>query len=143
MSISWLDADELQPLLDGGMDVSLVNDATPESGAELMGAVIALHGASGSPQVRRAIGVSLTTGEAYAFDEDRPLLGAVVGVEAVLRVASPVAHAIVEVYLHSDTNRTTPVERMEIGLVSNDDAPSDAVPIPDVEGLSAYIKLEP
>jgi hypothetical protein len=144
MAISWMDMDELRALLDGGLDVALVNATDPESAAELLGAVLALHGATGSPQVRRAAGVSLLAGDAYAFDEDLPLLpDVVIGVEAVLRVASPIARSIVEVYLHSDSDRTTPIERMEIGIVGSDKATSDAVPIPDVEGLSAFIKLEP
>lgn len=143
MAISWMDADELQPLLDGGLDVSLVNDAPPESAAELLGAVIALHSANGSPQVMRASDVPVAIGEVSVFDEGRLIAGTPIGAEAVLRVASPVAGAIVEVYLHSDSNRTAPITRMEIGLAATNDAPPDAIPVPDVEGLSAYIKLEP
>jgi hypothetical protein len=143
MAISWIDADALTALLDGGLYIAVVNAADPESGAELLGAVIALHGASGAPQIRRAAEFSLSVGESYAFDEDRPAAVAVIGVEAVLRVASPVAHAITEIYLRSDANRTEPIERMEFGIISGEEAPSDAIPIPEIEGLSAYIKLEP
>jgi hypothetical protein len=67
----------------------------------------------------------------------------VLGVEAMLRIVSPVSRVITEIYLHSDDARTTPVESVEIGIVATDDAPSSgAVEIPEIEGLSAYIKLE-
>jgi hypothetical protein len=143
MAISWMDAGALNALLDGGVYVAIANTAGLESGAELLGAVLALHDESGSPQIRRATELSLSAGESYAFDEDRPVAVSVIGVEATLRVASPIAHAIAEIYLRSDANRTEPIERMEIGIISSEDAPSDAVPIPEIEGLSAYIKLEP
>lgn len=143
MALSWMDADALQALLDGGLSVSLSNDADPESGVEILGAVVALHGGSGPPQIRRAEGAALSAGEIYVLDEGGPVLGDVLGAEAVLRVASPVAQIITEVYLHSDPARADPVSRMEIIIGPTDDAPGDAVPVPDIEGLSAYIKLEP
>ena len=48
-----------------------------------------------------------------------------------------------EVYVHSDENRTTPIDSIEVGVVMADDAPPGAVAVPEVEGLSVYIKLEP
>ncbi len=143
MAISWIDAEALNALLDGGLYISIVNTAAQESGAELLGGILALHDESGSRHIRRATELSLSAGESYAFDEDRPVAVSVVGVEASLRIASPVANAIAEIYLHTDANRTEPIERMEIGIISAEEAPSDAIPIPEIEGLSAYIKLEP
>jgi hypothetical protein len=54
-----------------------------------------------------------------------------------------VAGVTTEVYVRSDETRTTPIESIEVGVVTTDDAPPDAVAVPEIEGLSVYIKLEP
>jgi hypothetical protein len=143
MAISWLDTDGLWPLLDGGTQIVIVNAADPEIAVAIVGAVAALHGASGAPAVRRSTDLSLEPGESFAFADDRPPSAAPRAVETMLRILAPLAGVTAEVYIRSDESRTTPIASIEIGILATVDAPPGAVPVPEVEGISAYIKLEP
>ena len=143
MAISWLETDRLWPLLDGGTRIVVMNGAESDSLLAITGAVVALHDEDdGRPEVRRSTDLSIAPGESFAFADDRPG-PAPVAAEAVLRLVAPVAGVTAEVYVRSDDTRTTPIERIEVGVVPTDDAPPDAVAVPEVEGLSAYIKIEP
>jgi hypothetical protein len=143
MAVSWLDIDELWPLLDGGTQIAIVNAADPESVLTIVGAVAALHGPDGRRRIRRSTDFSVAPGESFAFNDDQPSAAAPIAVETILRVVAPLAGTTTEVYLRTDDSRTTPIESVEVGILPTDDAPADAIPVPDVEGLSAYIKLEP
>jgi hypothetical protein len=143
MAISWLKTDGLWPLLDGGTRIVVVNSAEADSLLTIVGAVVALHDEDdGRPEVRRSAGLSIAPGESSAFTDDRPG-PAPVAAEAILRIVAPVAGVTTEVYVRSDETRTTPIESIEVGVVTTDDAPPDAVAVPEIEGLSVYIKLEP
>ena len=144
MAISWLTENKLWPLLDGGLIIAIANAADSESTTQLIGAIVALHSESGEAQIRRSTELSLAAGESFPLMDNRPLQGGTVGVEAILRVVAPESQVIAEIYLHSDETRTTPIEAIEVGIMSGDNAPATAsVPIPEIDGLSAYLKLVP
>jgi len=67
----------------------------------------------------------------------------VIGIEAILRVASTTSRVIAEIYLHSDEARTAPIDTIELGVIMTEEAPGDATPIPEVDGVSAYIRIVP
>lgn len=142
MAISWLETDGLWPLLDGGTRIVVANGAEADSLLEIVGAVVALHEDGARPEVRRSTALSIAPGESYAFTDDRPGLPPVAA-EAILRIVAPVAGVTAEVYVHSDETRTTPIDSLEVGLVTTEDAPPGAVDVPGIDGLSVYIKLEP
>ncbi len=142
MAISWLETDGLWLLLDGGTRIVVVNSAEADSLLAIVGAVVALHEEDERPEIRRSDGLSIAPGESFAFADDRPGPPPV-AVEAILRIVAPVAGVTADVYVRSDETRTTPIESIEVGVVTTDDAPADAVAVPEIEGLSVYIKLEP
>lgn len=143
MAISFLAADAMWSLLDGGVPVVIANASEEGEAASVVAAVVALHGATGAPRIRRSTGTEIASGESVAFDEERPAPGQVLAVEAMLRVTSANARVTAEVYVASDAARSTPIDAVEVGITATDGAPSGAVPIPEIAGLSAYIKLEP
>lgn len=144
MAIAWISADRLWALLDGGVRIVVANASGLEGGAALTGAVIALHGADGAPRVHRLSGNPLDAGESVAIDDERPMPTDTLGVEAMLRVLSPSSRVITEVYLRSDEDRATPIEAIEIGLIDTPEVPDAGItPIAEIEGLSAYLRLEP
>lgn len=141
--VSWLDASGLRPLLDGGTRVSVVNDAETVD-ATIAGVVVALHRSGAEPHVLRASELEIDGGESLRFTEERPPPAAPVAAEATLRILAQGLGRLVEVYLRSDETRTEPVTSIEIGIIDTGDAPEQgAVAVPNVEGLSAYIKLDP
>lgn len=142
MTIAWIGSDRLWPLLDRRA-VVVVNATSIEPGLTVTGAVTVLHGSDGSRSVRRSTELALGVGESAILDDDQPALADVVGVEAILRVVSTASRAITEVYLHSDEARTATVDTIELGVVMTEDAPAGATPIPEVEGVSAYMRIEP
>jgi hypothetical protein len=142
MAVAWIGFDRLWPLLDR-LAVVVVNATTIEPSLTLAGAITVLHGDDGSRSVRRSSELALGVGESAMLDGDRPAAADVIGVEAILRVVSTAAGVIAEVYLHSDEARTTPVDAIEVGVMMTEEAPADATPIPEVEGVSAYVRIEP
>ena len=102
-----------------------------------------MHDVGNSPEVRRSTDISLDPGDSFASVEERLSIASPVAIEAMLRIVAPLSSVTTEVYVRSDETRTEPIESVEIGVIASDEAPADAVPVPDVEGLSAYIKLEP
>src|SRR5262245_28291261 len=141
MAFAWIGFDRLWPLLDR-FAVVVVNAATIEPDLTLAGAITVLHGSDGSRSVRRSSELALGVGESAMLDGDRPVVE-VIGVEAILRVVSTSSGVIAEVYLQSDEGRTAPIDSIEIGVMMTMEAPADATPIPEVEGVSAYIRIEP
>ena len=141
--VSWIDASGLKPLLDGGTRVSVVNEVETVDAA-IAGVVVALHRPGAQPEIRRASELEIDAGETLRFADDRPLPALPVAAEATLRILAQGLGRIVEVYLRSDEARTEPAVAVQIGIVDTDDAPEQgAVAVPGVDGLSAYIKLEP
>jgi hypothetical protein len=102
-----------------------------------------LHYADGSTEARRLTEILLEPGESFASVEERLSPTAPIAVETIVRLAAPQSRLTTEVYVRSDETRTELIDSIEIGVIASDEAPADAVPVPDVEGLSAYIKLEP
>jgi hypothetical protein len=144
MAITWITANGLWPLLDGGVRIVVVNASTLESRASVTGAVVALHGAEGPPRIRRLSGSLLEAGDSVAIDDERPAASQTIGVEAVVRVLSVSSRVITDVYLRSDETRVTPIDTIEIGLTDTPEGPVDGVtPIGEIDGLSAYLRLEP
>ena len=142
MAISWLETDGLWPLLDGGTRIVVANSAEADSLLEIVGVVVALHEAGARPEVRRSDNLSIAPGESYAFADDRPGQPPVAA-EAILRIVAPVDGLTTEVYVRSDETRTTPIDSLEVGVATAEDAPPGAVDVPGLDGLSVYIKLEP
>jgi hypothetical protein len=143
MAISWLETGGLWPLLDGGTRIVVANGTETDSLLEIVGAVVALHDEDGGrPEVRRTNGLSIAAGESFAFTDDRPG-SAPIAAEAILRIVAPEAGVTAEVYVRSDENRTAPIDSIEVGVAATDDAPAGAAAVPEIEGLSVYIKLEP
>lgn len=141
--VSWLDLSGLRPLLDGGTRVSVVNEVELADAA-IAGAVVALHRPGADPYVLRALELEIEAGESLRFTEERPPPAAPIAAEATLRIFARGLGRVVEVYIRSDEARTEPASAIEVGIVDSDDAPeTGAVAVPGVEGLSAYIKLEP
>ena len=134
---------KLMPLLDGGTALVIVNDAEPDTEIRVIGFVCALHDGGNPPDVRRSTDVSLQPGGSFASVQDRLSANPPKAVEAILRIIAPLSRVRTEVYLHSDKTRTTPIEGIEIGIVAAGEAPAEAVPVPELEDLAAYIKLEP
>jgi hypothetical protein len=142
MAISWLETDGLWPLLDGGTRIVVVDGAEVDSPLEIVGVVVALHEDGERPEVRRSDGLSIAPGESYAFTDDRPRQPPVAA-EAILRIVAPEAGVTADVYVRSDETRTTPIDSLEVGVTTTEDAPPGAVDVPEVDGFSVYIKLEP
>lgn len=144
MAISWIDADALWSHLDGQTRITIVNDAGEEIAVSITTIAIALHAGGGGVEIRRAADLALDPGESFDLADDRPPAAAPVAVEAMLRLVAPTNGVVTEIYLRSDEARTEPASAIEIGIVPTGSAPaSGAVPIAEIEGLSAYIKLEP
>jgi len=142
MAVAWIGFDRLWPLLDR-FAVVVVNASTIERDLTLASVITVLHGSDGSRSVRRSSEVALGVGESAMLDGDRPAAADVIGVEAILRVVSTASGVIAEVYLHSDEGHTAPIDSIELGVMMTEEAPADATPIPEVEGVSAYIRIEP
>ena len=142
MAISWLETNGLWPLLDGGTRIVVANSAEADSMLEIVGLVVALHEDGARPEVRRSDGLSIAPGESYAFADDRPK-SPPVAAEAILRIVAPEAGVTTDVYVRSDETRTAPIDSLEVGVVTAEDAPPGAVNVPEIDGLSVYIKLEP
>ncbi len=141
--VPWLDANGLRPLLDGGARVSVVNEVELADAA-IAGIVVALHRSGAPPYVLRATELEIEAGESLRFTEERPPPAPPLAAEATLRILARGLGRIVEVYLRSDETRSEPATAIEIGILDSDDAPeAGAVAVPGVEGLSAYIRLEP
>jgi len=85
----------------------------------------------------------LGVGDSAIFDDDQPMPTDVIGVEAILRVISTASRIITEVYIRSDGARTAPIDTIELGVMMMDDAPAGATPISEIEGVSAYMRIEP
>jgi hypothetical protein len=141
MAIPWIGSDGLLPLLDR-FAVVIVNATTIAPGLTLTSAAAVLHGSDGSRNMRHSTELALGVGESATLDGDRPTVG-VIGVETILRVASTASRVITEVYLHSDETRTAAVDTIELGVIMTEEAPADAIPIPEVDGVSAYIRIAP
>src|SRR5262245_46304939 len=141
MAVAWIGFDRLWPLLDR-VALVVVNATTIEPDLTLAGAITVLHGSDGSRSVRRSSELALGVGESTILNGDRPM-AEVIGVEAILRVVSTASGVIAEVYVHSDEASTTPIDAVEVGVMMSEEAPADATPIPEVEGVSAYIRIEP
>jgi hypothetical protein len=142
MAIAWIGSDHLWPLLDRRA-VVVVNATSIEPGLTVTGAVTVLHGSDGSRSVRRSTELALGVGESAILDDNQPAPAEAIGVEAILRVVSTASRAITEVYLHSDHARTATIDKIELGVMMTEAAPAGATPIPEVEGVSAYIQIEP
>ena len=142
MAIAWIGSDKLVPLLDGGTTIVVSNEAEPQVGVTIVGFACASHGAGGV-DVRRSTDVALEAGDSIALVDERVSPVRPTAVETTLRLLSAFSRDITEVYARSDEARTEPIDSIEIGVIATDKAPADAVPVPEVEGLSAYIKLEP
>jgi hypothetical protein len=142
MAIAFLGSDRLWPLLDR-RSVEIVNATSFEAQLSVVGIVIVLHGSDGSRSVRRSTKLALAVGDSAILEDDRPASDDVIAIEAILRVISTASCAIAEVYLRSDETRTAPIEAIELGVMMTEEAPAGATPIPEVEGVSAYMRIEP
>lgn len=144
MPISWIDSDSLWRHLDGGTRVTIVNDAGEDIVVAITAVAAAFHAADGRVDIRRAADLGLDVGESFNLADDRPPPTAPIAAEAFLRLMAPAIGVIAEIYLRSDESRTEPAIAIEIGIVATASAPATgAVPIAEIDGLSAYIKLEP
>lgn len=143
MAISWLDADELWRHLDGVTHVTIVNAAGEEIAVSINAAAVAFHATDGRVEIRRMVDLGLDVDESFDLADDRPAASSPVAVEAILRLVTPTV-GVAEIYLRSDESRTEAATAIEIGIVATASAPATgSVAVPEIDGLSAYIKLEP
>ena len=144
MAITWIDADALWRHLDGATRVTVVNDVGEEIAVTIMSIAVALHADGGRIDIRRATDLSLDPGESIDLADTSPPPSAPLAAEAMLRLVAPTIGVVAEVYVRSDEARTETASAIEIGVVATAEAPATgAVPVPEIDGLSAYIKLEP
>jgi hypothetical protein len=143
MATSWLGAEQLTGLLDGGARVVISNRAADTTALVVLAVAVALHGDDGSRRLKTAHGLSLHPGESAIFDGLPPAATPLVAAEAVLQFTDGETHRMIEAYAMIEGTPDAPLDAIEFGIVETNGTDTvGATPLVDAPEFAVFARVE-